>query len=271
VGLLAGPAVGGVLLAGPGAAWAYAADVAGLAVATVLFATLRHRGSGGSGTPPSLAGIVDGLRYAVGRKDLLGTYLIDIAAMITAMPETLYPSFAATVLRRPDLLGLLYSAGTAGALVATVTSRWTARVHHHGRAVVLAAAAWGAAIAAAGLAPSVWLVLAALVVAGAADMISALFRGIVWNQTIPEERRGRLAGVEMLSYSVGPLGGQVRAGLVADVTGVRASIVSGGLLCVGAVVLTASALRDFWRYDARTDEHAVRERDLRAARGGAPG
>ena len=117
-----------------------------------------------------------------------------------------------------------------GALLATATSGWSSRVQHHGRAVVVAAAAYGAFVALAGLAPTVWWALAALTLAGAADMISGLFRGIVWHQTIPDDKRGRLAGIEMLSYSIGPLGGQTRAGLVADLTSVRASIVSGGIL-----------------------------------------
>jgi MFS family permease len=105
-----------------------------------------------------------------------------------------------------------------------------------------------------------------LAVAGGADMISGIFRSTIWNQTIPDEKRGRLAGIEMLSYSVGPLGGQARSGLVADATTVRTSIVSGGVLCVLGVAATASWLRDFLRYDDRTDEHAVRERALRADR-----
>ena len=106
-----------------------------------------------------------------------------------------------------------------------------------------------------------------LTLAGAADMVSAVFRGIVWNQTIPERMRGRLAGIEMLSYSLGPLGGQVRAGVVADLWSVRGSIVSGGVACVAGVVATAAWLRDFWAYDVRTDEHARAERTARAARG----
>jgi MFS family permease len=167
------------------------------------------------------------------------------------MPATLFPAFAGVVLHRPDLLGLLYTAEVAGALIATATSGWTARVHRHGRAIVLAAAAWGLAVAAAGAAPTVWLALGCLVVSGAADMISGLFRGTVWNQTIPDDRRGRLAGVELLSYSIGPLGGQVRAGLVADATSVRTSLVSGGLTCIGAVALTAGLLRSLWHYDTR--------------------
>jgi len=126
--------------------------------------------------------------------------------------------------------------------------------------------AWGAAIALAGASRTAWLVLLFLVLAGAADMISGIFRSVIWHQTIPDEMRGRLAGIELLSYSVGPLGGQARSGLVADLTSVRISIVSGGALCVAGVAATAAALRDFWAYDARTDEHAVRERSLRAAR-----
>jgi MFS family permease len=131
--------------------------------------------------------------------------------------------------------------------------------------------AWGTAIALAGMSPTAWLALLFLVLAGAADMISGIFRSVIWHQTIPDQMRGRLAGIEMLSYSVGPLGGQARSGLVADLTTVRTSIVSGGILCVAGVAATATALRDFWSYDARIDEHAVRERSARAARSHQPG
>ncbi len=188
-----------------------------------------------------------------------------VATVILISLAKSLPAFAEDVLHRPELLGLLYSAGTAGGIMATVTSRWTARVHRHGRAVVLAAAAWGAAIAAAGAAPPIWLTLAAYALAGAADMISALFRSVIWNQTIPDAMRGRLAGIEMLSYSVGPLGGQIRAGLSADLLGVRRAIVGGGLLCTAGVTVMAAAMPALWRYDERTDEHAVRERTERAS------
>jgi MFS family permease len=203
----------------------------------------------------------------VRRKDLLGTYLVDIVCMLLAFPIVLFPALAADIFERPQLLGLLYSSETVGALLATVLSGWTARVHHHGRAIVLAAAAYGLFIGLVGLAPTIGVALAFLVLAGAADMISGVFRGTVWNQTIPEHMRGRLAGIEMLSYSVGPIGGQVRSGLVADLWSVRGSIASGGFACVAGVAIAAVALRDFWGYDARTDEHAVAERDLRASRG----
>lgn len=279
VGLLVGPTVGGVLLTSVGPAWAYIADAAGLAIATALFALLRPypqtHAADGAGLAAIAREIGDGLRYALRRKDLLGTYVVDMVAMFLAMPTVLYPAFATDVLAQPAMLGMLYSAGTAGSLIATATSGWTARIHHHGRAVVIAAMVWGAAVALAGVAPSVWAALVMLAIAGAADLISGLFRSVIWNQTIPDDRRGRLAGIEMLSYSLGPLGGEARAGLVADLTSVRASIVSGGVLCVAGVMGVAAWLRDFWRYDARTDEHALRERELRAAASraanGAPG
>jgi MFS family permease len=207
--------------------------------------------------------------YALRRRDLLGTYLVDVAAMFLAMPVVLFPALAAHVFARPELLGLLYSAETVGAMLATVSSGWTSRVHHHGRVIVLAAAAYGATVAVAGLMPSLWLVAVFLMLSGAADMISGIFRGTIWNQTIPESMRGRLAGIEMLSYSVGPLGGQVRAGAVADLWSVRGSIVSGGIACVAGVAVTAALLRDFWGYDERTDEHAVAERAVRRAAGEA--
>ena len=266
VGLLAGPAIGGVLVATVGVGWCFAVDVAGLVVATTLFAAMRPYPHTTETTPPSLKGIGEGLTYALRRRDLLGTYLVDMTAMVLAMPVVLFPALAEDVFRHPELLGLLYTAETIGSLVATATSGWTSRVHHHGRAIVTAAMTYGAAICLAGLAPSIGLAVALFALAGAADMISGIFRSTIWNQTIPDSMRGRLAGIEMLSYSVGPLGGQVRAGVVADLWTVRGAIASGGALCVVGVAATALWLRDFWSYDSRTDEHAVRERSLRQVR-----
>lgn len=263
VGVLVGPALGGLLIASVGVGWCFVVELVALAGASLLYVLMRPYPHQGQTTPPSLSGIAEGVRYAVRRRDLLGTYLVDIAAMLMAMPIVLFPALAEDVFERPELLGLLYSAETVGALLATATSGWTSRVHHHGRAIVLAAMAYGGAIALTGLAPNLWLAAVFLALAGAADMVSAVFRATVWNQTIPDSMRGRLAGIEMLSYSVGPLGGQVRAGLVADAWSVRGSITSGGVLCVVGVAATAAWLRDFWRYDARTDEHAVAERVAR--------
>jgi MFS family permease len=263
--VLAGPTIGGLLIQLVGVGWCYAVDVVGLTVAAGLFAMMRPYPAVDRSNPPSLAGIVEGLRYAVGRRDLLGTYVIDIVAMVMAMPIVLFPALASEVFQTPAMLGLLYSAESVGSLLITATSGWTSRVHHHGRAVVISAAVWGSAIGLVGVAPNVWWALLALMVAGGGDMVSGIFRATIWNQTIPDSMRGRLAGIEMLSYSLGPLGGQARSGLVADAWSVRGAIASGGLLCVGGVALTAGLLRGFWSYDARTDEYAIRERTLRAA------
>jgi MFS family permease len=269
LGVLVGPAVGGLLIAFIGIGWCFVVDVAGLVVATLLYLLMRPYPHREETTPPSLAGIRQGISYAVRRRDLLGTYLVDIAAMFLAMPIVLFPALVEDVFGHPEMLGLLYSAETVGAMVATALSGWTGRVHHHGRAVVIAAAAYGACIGFAGLMPSLGLVAVFLALGGAADMISGIFRTTVWNQTIPESMRGRLAGIEMLSYSIGPLGGQVRSGMVADLWSVRGSIASGGFACVAGVAITAVWLRDFWSYDERTDPYAVAERDRRRAAGEA--
>lgn len=267
IGVLVGPAVGGLLVAYVGIGWCFLVDICGLGVATVMFVLMRPYPHREETTPPSLAGIGQGVRYALSRRDLLGTYFVDIAAMLLALPVVLFPALAKEVFEKPQLLGLLYSAETVGALVATGLSGWTSRVHHHGRAIVVAAAAYGVCVGFAGLMPNIWLVAVFFALSGAADMISGVFRGTVWSQTIPESMRGRLAGIEMLSYSLGPLGGQVRAGITADLWTVRGAISSGGFACIGGVTLTALILRDFWSYDARTDEHAVAERATRAAAG----
>ena len=271
LGVLVGPAVGGLLIAFVGIGWCFAVDVVALSIATLLFVAMRPYPHREETMPPSLAGIKQGIDYALRRRDLLGTYLVDIAAMFLAMPIVLFPALVEDVFRRPELLGLLYSAETVGALVATALSGWSSRVHHHGRAIVIAAAAYGGFIGLAGLMPNLWLVAGCFVFAGAADMISGVFRSTVWNQTIPEGMRGRLAGIEMLSYSIGPLGGQVRAGAVADLWSVRGSITSGGFACVAGVAITAAALRDFWSYDERTDPYATAERARRRAAGEAVG
>ena len=269
IGVLAGPLIGGLLVAYVGIGWCFVVDIVGLVVATLMYIAMRPYPHRAETTPPSLAGIGQGLRYALSRRDLLGTYLVDIAAMLLAMPVVLFPALAQEVFERPELLGLLYSAETVGALVATALSGWTARIHHHGRAIVIAALFYGLFVGLAGLMPSIWMVLLFFMLAGAADMISAVFRGTVWNMSIPENMRGRMAGIEMLSYSVGPLGGQVRAGLTADLWTVRGAIASGGFACVAGVTLTAIALRDFWSYDDRTDEHVLAEKAVRVAAGDA--
>jgi len=251
VAMLAGPLAGGGIIALAGLPAAYAADaatcLAGLAAVGLMRAAPRIAPEGQTG----LRGLADGLRYACSRPELLGSYLIDMAAMFFGAPYALFPALAAR-LGGPAVLGLLYAAPAAGGVLVSLTSGWTARVSHHGRGIVLAAAAWGAAIALLGWAPGRWWAVAALAAAGGADMISGLFRMTLWNQTIPPGLRGRLAGLEMISYTTGEPLGNLEAGLAAALTGsARVSIASGGIACVAAAALIAVALPGLWRYDAR--------------------
>jgi MFS family permease len=117
--------------------------------------------------------------------------------------------------------------------------------------VIVAASLWGAAIIGFGLAPSLGLALFFLVLAGAADALSGVFRSVMWNLTIPDSLRGRLASIELLSYSIGPTLGNFEAGVVASLFSVRTSILSGGILTVVGCVLCAIALPAFRKYDER--------------------
>jgi MFS family permease len=263
ISTMAGPALGGILIAVSGVAAGYAVDIVTFGASLVAIAMMRAVPPPKGAEPPSLRGIAQGLGYAWSRKDLLGTYLVDLSAMFFAFPYALFP-FVADALHATWALGLLYSAGFVGGALATATSGWTRNIHHHGRAIVYASALWGAAIAGFGLSRNIWLCLALLAVAGGGDMVSGIFRQLMWNQTIPDELRGRMAGTELLSYSLGPQLGQVRSSLVAQWTSLRTSITSGGLACVAGAFVLALALPSLWTYDERTNVHAAREREVRA-------
>ena len=262
-GVITGPALAGILLATTGIGTAYLVDVITFAISLLFLARVKPVKPSEKESAPTIKAMVEGIKYATSRKDLLGTYLVDLAAMFFAMPNALFP-FWADQLNATWALGLFYAAGTIGSVLVTLTSGWIKNYHHHGRAVFVAALGWGAAITLAGTTNSLFLILLFLALAGASDMVSALFRGAIWNQSIPDELRGRLAGIELLSYSVGPLGGQMRAGTFAAVTNLRTSVISGGLLCIGFVSIAASSLPKFRKYDARTNEFAVEQRNLRA-------
>src|SRR5262249_1884590 len=148
-------------------------------------------------------------------------------------------------------IGLLYAMPAVGALLVTLTSGWVEKVNRHGLAVTLSVVVWGLAIIGFGFATNLWLALICLVVAFAADMVSGLFRMTIWNQTIPDHFRGRLASIELISYTTGPYLGNAEAGLVASLFGLRASVASGGVMCVLGAVALAALLPQFLRYDGR--------------------
>jgi MFS family permease len=257
--VLVGSSLGGVLAASPGPWLVYTLDAVGFAVSFVMLSRLpKLPPTVGDGFGKSeeqkeipnegvLREILTGLRYAVGRRDLLGSYLADLFAMIFAYPNAMLP-FLAAQLHAPWSTGLMFAAPSAGAFAVSATSGWMPRVRRHGIAIACAAAGWGLAMALVGLAPDVYVALACLAVAGGADECSAVFRDTMWKQSIPDHLRGRMAGIELLSYAAGPPAGQLRSGAVAAVTSVRFSLTSGGLACVAsvaAVVAVLPALRGY--------------------------
>ena len=250
LGQILGPALGGVLVAAIGLSFTYMVDVATFVVGLACLWLMRSVPPPVNAERPSFRRVLEGLRYARSRQELLGTYFIDMIAMFFGMPMALFPAIAQG-LGGPKVLGLLYAAPAIGSFAFSATSGWTNRIHRHGMGVAVAAVVWGLAIIGFGFATSLWLAVLFLVVAGAADMMSGVFRSVIWNQTIPDSLRGRLASIEMLSYTSGPALGNFEAGAVASIFNVRISIVSGGVLCVIGCVLCALALPAFRAYDAR--------------------
>jgi MFS family permease len=231
IGMLVGPAIGGVLIVTIGLPATYALDALSFAASLVALTLMRASPPVLGGERPSVQGVLDGWNYARSRPELVGTYVVDIVAMVFGMPEALFPAIAES-LGGPAILGLLYSAPALGALLAAGTSGWTNHVRRHGLAVILAATIWGVAIIGFGLASTPMVALALLALAGGADAISGIFRMSIWNHTVPDELRGRLASIEMVSYTSGPALGNTESGLVAGLFGVSASVISGGVLCV---------------------------------------
>jgi MFS family permease len=268
-GIIVGPTIGGLLIASSGVSLAFAVDIGTYVISLALLLRVRKVPPSHEAEKPSLAALWEGVAYARSRQDLKGTYIIDLAAMFLAMPIALFPFWVDQV-KAPWALGLFYSAGTVGALVVTLTSGWTRTYRFHGRAFMWAAAGWGAAIALAGATDYLFIVLFFLAVAGGADMVSVLFRGAIWNQTIPDHLRGRLAGIELLSYTIGPLIGQLRAASMASATTLTISVTSGGISCLIFVGILAIFFPKLRKYDVQTDEYAVAERKRRAERENSP-
>lgn len=246
---IVGPGLGGVLAASMGAGWAYAIDVL-----TFLFSLWALLGLRATPAPEehdglTLHSIAEGMRYAWARKDLLGTYLIDLNAMFFGMPMALFPAMAEQFGNAS--VGWLYAMPAVGAFLTSLVSGWTTKINKHGLAVAIAATVWGVAIIGFGLAQQLWLALLFLALAGGADNISGIFRMTMWNQSIPNHLRGRLAGIELVSYTTGPMLGNAEAGFVASWFSVRTSVVSGGVLCVIGSVLVTALLPAFLHYDGR--------------------
>ena len=254
VGLLLGPAIGGVLISTVGLPATYGVDVLSFLASLTALSLMRAVPPPADADRPSLRGILDGLTFARTRPELMGTYIVDFVAMFFGMPSALFPAIADSM-GGAGVLGLLYSAPALGAFVATATSGWTNKVHRHGWAVILAAGIWGIAIAAFALATSPAAAIATLALAGGADAISGIFRSTIWNQIVPDSLRGRLASIELVSYTTGPMLGNAESGFVASLFSVPVSIFTGGVLCVVGCGLCALLLPGFRKYDATSKIH----------------
>jgi len=246
-GMMAGPALAGVIIGALGLGAAYGIDTASYVVALVLFATIAP-------APPvsadraSRSSIAEGLRFLRGRPVIMSVFGIDLLAMVFGMPRALFPALAERLGGGPATYGLLLSSVAAGAFLASVTSGWTGRVARHGRAVVLSVGAWGLAIALAGLVHMTAVVMVLFAVAGGADMISAVYRSTIAANVTPDDMRGRVSGVEIAVYAGGPVLGDVEAGVVGGLLGVPFAIVSGGVACMVAALAFATRVPSFYGY-----------------------
>jgi MFS family permease len=249
-GQVLGPLVAGVLVGLPhGFSYAYGADA--LLFTAALYSAFRlppirpAAGGGGAG----LRAVFDGLRFISGNRVLLMSFGVDIAAMVLAMPRALFPEAAAT--RFHGGVGLLYSSIAIGSVLAGLCSGWIGRVRRQGVALTIAVVGWAAAITVAGFARSLWLAVVFLALAGAADLVSAVYRQTILQTYAPDEMRGRMQGVFTVVVAGGPRLGDLRAGAMAAATTLTIAWSGGAILCMALVLIGAVLVRPFWRYDAQ--------------------
>jgi Transmembrane secretion effector len=248
VGMVAGPALAGLLVARAGLAAAYAIEVVAFVVASFLAAALRPLPPGEGAARASVGSVREGFRFLRGRRGLQGTFLVDLNAMVFGMPRALFPALGTGVFNGgPGTVGLLYAAPGAGALLGALTAGWVGGVRRQGRAVLLAVTVWGAAITMFGLTSWLPLALVLLATGGAADVISAVFRNAILQLTVPDGLRGRLAAIHIAVVTGGPRLGDAEAGAVAALAGPTFSVVSGGLACLAGVALLAWRLPELGR------------------------
>ena len=245
--MVLGPLVAGVVIVRWGYAQAYALDAALYTVGLYAAARLPPIPPLGETTRAGLRSVLAGLSFIATRPVLLLSFVIDLLAMVLAMPRALFPEVAET---RFDAgaVGWLFAAIALGSVVAGLASGWIGRVERQGAALLAAVCVWGLAVAGAGLAGDLWLVVLLLAVGGAADLVSAVYRQTILQTYAPDRMRGRLQGVFIVVVAGGPRLGDVRAGWTAEVVGVTASWVGGGLLCVVLVVVLAVAFPALGRY-----------------------
>ncbi|MET9554869.1 MFS transporter [Streptomyces sp. NPDC006645] len=242
---LLGPAVGGLLIAGPGLAACYAVDAAGFLVFSVALLFVRplppaKDPAPGKGVRQAFAAVGDGLRFIRGHRLIVGLLLIDVAAMVFTMPQALYPVLADEQFGGgPGVVGLLYAAPALGALVGAATSGWTARAGGH--ALIGAVLLWGVSLTGFGLTSLLPLALVLLALAGLGDLISETLRSALLQHGTPDGLRGRVSSLWMVQATVSPALGNAAVGFLAELTSASAAVVTGGVVCVVAALAVAAA------------------------------
>ncbi|HEX8002019.1 MAG TPA: MFS transporter [Mycobacteriales bacterium] len=249
-----GPLAAGAIVGTLGLPWAYGIDAVSFVAALYAIVTLRAVPPAGGGTAAGLRSVIEGLSFLRSRPVLLMTFAVDINAMVFGMPRALFPELAVHRFGGDlGLVGVLNAAVAAGALLGAVFGGWFGRVRRQGLAVLVSVAAWGVAIVAFGFATSLWLGVLTLAAAGAADMVSAVFRNAILQTATPDELRGRLGGVFIAVVAGGPRLGDAEAGTVANLVSAQFSVVSGGVACILGVVALAALVPAFARYEAPSD------------------
>jgi MFS family permease len=254
VGSVVGPAIGGLLIATVGLSGAYLADVLTFTASLIGIAAIAPLPPLGAVTRPGLAAIREGLRFVGSRRVILSTFVIDLNAMVFGMPTSLFPALALDVFKvGPAGLGLLAAAPAVGAFLGALLSGWVSAVRRVGFAVIVAVAIWGAAIALFGLSTfSFPLALVFLAIAGAADVLSAVFRSTIVQLETPDLLRGRVTSIHILVVTSGPRIGDIEAATVASIIGAQASVVSGGVLCLAGVAVVARLFPELAAHVLRT-------------------
>ena len=248
---LLGPTIGGVLIATIGLSNTYLVDFVSFGAAFIAVSMMRPQPPAEGTKPPGIESILEGIRFLKGRKVLQSTFTIDLNAMIFGMPMALFPAMAQRLGGGAKLLGVLYAAPFFGSFLVTILSGRARHVRKQGLAVMVCVVLWGAFIAGFGFAHTVWLALVMLALAGAADMVSAIYRSTILQTVAPDELRGRLMGIELAVVASGPSLGDVEAGVVASLVNLPFAIVSGGIACIAGVGVLAARIPQFARYDAK--------------------
>ncbi|HKP18394.1 MAG TPA: MFS transporter [Gaiellaceae bacterium] len=250
---IVGPAFGGLLIAGTGIGWAYVIDAATFSASLLAVSLVAPAPAVGEVAHEALESLREAWRFLRRQKVILATFALDTNAMVFGMPQALFPAIAAHHFDSgARVVGLLYAAPSAGALFAALTSGWIGHVRRQGVAVAVAIVVWGAALAGFGFSTVLWLGLVLLAVAGLADEISAIFRSTILFACTPDPMRGRMQGFELAQVASTPALGNVEAGLVASLTSLRFSVVSGGIACAAGALAILAALPSLLRYDAKS-------------------